>query len=340
MADLDSFINGLPKAELHVHLEGTLEPELMLALAERNGIAVPYATAEAARAAYQFQNLQSFLDIYYRGADALRTEEDFHDLAAAYLARARADNVRHVEAFFDPQSHTGRGIAFGAVFEGIEAAFEEAEREHGLSWRLIMCFLRHLSEDAALATLEDAEPYLGRIVGVGLDSSELGNPPSKFSRVFAAAGGKGLRLVAHAGEEGPAAYVREALHLLHVERIDHGNKSLDDLDLVAELVERRIPLTVCPLSNVRLRNVDRIEDHPFRTMLELGLNASIHSDDPPYFGGYINDNYRAVAHGLGLSADDLVTAARNSFRSAFVEPDHRRRLIDELQTYARDAAPG
>lgn len=340
MADLDTFINGLPKAELHVHLEGTLEPEMMLALAERNGIATPYATAEEARAAYEFENLQSFLDIYYRGCDALRTPEDFHDLAAAYLARARADNVRHVEPFFDPQAHTGRGIAFATMFEGIAAAFEEAEREHGLTSHLILCFLRHLSEDAAFATLQEAEPYLGRIVGVGLDSSELSNPPSKFERVFAAARERGLRLVAHAGEEGPAAYVREALHLLHVERVDHGNKSLDDIDLVAELVERRIPLTVCPLSNVRLRNVDRIEVHPFKQMLELGLNASIHSDDPPYFGGYINDNYRALAHGLGLTADDVVTAARNSFRSAFIEPDHRRRLIDELEAYAERAAPG
>lgn len=312
------FIAALPKAELHLHIEGSLEPELMFALAARNGVAIPYASVEEVRAAYAFSNLQDFLDIYYAGADVLRTRADFHDLAAAYFDRAAADGVLHAEIMFDPQTHTARGIAFCEVIEGLLSAMAEAEVRHGMTSALIMSFLRHLSEEEAFATLDEATPWLDRIAAVGLDSSEVGHPPEKFARVFAAARAKGLKLVAHAGEEGPPDYVRQALDLLAVDRIDHGNRSLEDTALVARLVEQGMTLTVCPLSNLKLCVVDRIEDHPIDIMLAQGLRATINSDDPAYFGGYVADNYRAVAAARGLDRAALATLARNSFTGSFL----------------------
>lgn len=320
MDDLDAFIAGLPKAELHLHIEGSLEPEQMFEFARRNGVAIPFDSVEAVRAAYEFSNLQDFLDIYYAGADVLRTEADFRDLAIAYFERAAADGVRHAEIFFDPQTHTARGIAMGTVIEGLLAGMQDAERRLGVTSQLILCFLRHLDEEDAFRTLEAAEPWLDRIAGVGLDSSELGHPPCKFARVFAAAAAKGLKRVAHAGEEGPADYVREALDLLQVDRLDHGNRSLDDPALVARLARSGMTLTVCPLSNVKLCNVETIDAHPIDRMLELGLRATVNSDDPAYFGGYVGENYRAVARGRGLSKQQLATLARNSFLGSFL-PD-------------------
>ncbi len=318
MTDLDSFITGLPKAELHLHIEGSLEPELMFALARRNGVAIPYADVEAVRAAYAFGNLQDFLDIYYAGADVLRTRQDFHDLAVAYFDRAAADGVIHAEIMFDPQTHTARGIPFAEVIEGLLSACAEAEARHGITSLLILSFLRHLSEDDAFATLAEAEPWLGRIAAVGLDSSEMGHPPEKFARVFAAAAEKGLRLVAHAGEEGPPAYVYEALDLLKVDRIDHGNRALEDSGLVERLAREGMTLTVCPLSNLKLCVIDTIDQHPIDTMLALGLKATINSDDPAYFGGYVADNYRAVAGARELDRAALATLARNSFTGSFL----------------------
>lgn len=315
------FIAALPKAELHLHIEGSLEPELMFALAKRNGVAIPYASVEAVRAAYAFSNLQDFLDIYYAGADVLRTRADFHDLAAAYFDRAAADGVVHAEIMFDPQTHTARGIPFAEVIEGLLSAMAEAEARHGMTSALIMSFLRHLSEEEAFATLEEATAWLDRITAVGLDSSEVGHPPEKFARVFAAARAKGLKLVAHAGEEGPPEYVRQALDLLDVDRIDHGNRSLEDAALVARLADEGMTLTVCPLSNLKLCVVDRIEDHPIDAMLAQGLRATINSDDPAYFGGYVADNYRAVAAARGLDRATLATLARNSFTGSFLPPD-------------------
>lgn len=333
MTDLDAFIAGLPKAELHLHIEGSLEPEMMFALARRNGMTIPFASVEAVRAAYAFSNLQDFLDIYYAGAAVLRTEQDFHDLALAYFARAAADGVVHAEIFFDPQTHTERGIPFGVVAEGLLAGMRAAEAQYGITSQLILCFLRHLDEDAALATLATAEPWLDRIVGVGLDSSELGHPPSKFARVFARAGAMGLRRVAHAGEEGPAAYVREAIELLHVDRIDHGNRALEDPLLVTQLARSGMTLTVCPLSNVKLCNVAGIDAHPIDTMLRLGLRATVNSDDPAYFGGYIADNYRAVARARGLDRAALATLARNSFLGAFLPDATVTALLARLDAY-------
>ncbi len=320
MTDLATFCAALPKAELHLHIEGSLEPEMMVALARRNGVAIPFASVEEARAAYRFTDLQSFLDIYYAGADVLRTEEDFHDLAAAYFDRAAADGVTHAEIFFDPQTHTHRGIPFEVVVKGLLAAIDGAEARHGMSVHLIMSYLRHLDEDDAFATLRLAEPWLDRFVGVGLDSSEVGNPPAKFARVFAASRERGLRLCCHAGEEGPPAYVAEAVDLLGVDRIDHGNRCLEDPLLTARLARAATTLTVCPLSNVALRNVDRLADHPIDRMLAAGLRATVHSDDPAYFGGYIAENFRAVAAARGLSRDALATLARNSFLGSFL-PD-------------------
>lgn len=318
MTDLDAFITGLPKAELHLHIEGSLEPELMFALAGRNGVTIPYASVEDVRAAYAFSNLQDFLDIYYAGADVLRTQQDFHDLATAYFDRAAADGVVHAEIMFDPQTHTARGIAFGVVIEGLLSAMAQAQARHGMTSCLILCFLRHLSEEDAFATLAEAEPWLDRIAAVGLDSSELGHPPEKFARVFAAARAKGLRLVAHAGEEGPPAYVWEALDVLHVDRIDHGNRALEDPELVQRLAGEGMTLTVCPLSNLKLCVIDAIGDHPIDAMLAQGLQATINSDDPAYFGGYVADNYRAVAGARGLGMEQLATLARNSFTGSFL----------------------
>lgn len=318
MTELDAFITGLPKAELHVHIEGTLEPELMFALAARNGMALPFADVEAVRAAYAFSNLQDFLDIYYAGAAVLLTDRDFHDLAMAYFARAAADGVVHAEVMFDPQTHTARGVAFAEVIGGLLSAMDEARARFGMTSLLIMSFLRHLSEDEAFATLAEAEPWLDRITAVGLDSSELGHPPEKFARVFAAARARGLKCTAHAGEEGPPAYVSAALDALAVDRIDHGNRALEDPALVRRLVGRGMTLTVCPLSNLKLKGIARIEDHPIDRMLAAGLNATINSDDPAYFGGYIADNYRAVATARGLSRADLAQCARNSLTGSFL----------------------
>ncbi len=331
--DRNAFIAGLPKAELHLHIEGSLEPEMLFALATRNDVAIPFATVDAVRAAYAFSNLQDFLDIYYQGMAVLRTEADFYDLTAAYLARAAADNVRHVEIFFDPQGHTERGVAFETVITGITRALDDA-RATGLTARLILCFLRHLNEAEAQATLDEALPFLHLIDGVGLDSSEQGHPPAKFARVFARARALGLKLVAHAGEEGPPDYIREALDVLGVDRIDHGNRALEDPALVARLATSGMCLTVCPLSNLKLCVVPDLAAHPLRTMLQQGLRAMVNSDDPAYFGGYVNANYTAIAEALDLTRDELVTLARNSFTGAFLAPDERDRHLAAIAAYA------
>ena len=332
-AERTAFIAGLPKAELHLHIEGSLEPELMFELAQRNGVVIPFASVDEVRAAYAFANLQDFLDIYYQGMGVLHTEQDFHDLTAAYLARAHADHVRHVEIFFDPQGHTARGIAFATVLNGITRALDEAETRHGITSKLIMCFLRHLSEADAEATLDEALPYLDRIDGVGLDSSEVGHPPSKFQRVFARARTLGLKIVAHAGEEGPPAYVHEALDLLKVDRIDHGNRSLEDPALTRRLAAEGICLTVCPLSNLKLCVVDDLAAHPLRVMLGAGLVATVNSDDPSYFGGYVNANYQAVADALDLSRAELITLARNSFTGSFLDDEAKARHLAAITAY-------
>jgi adenosine deaminase len=323
-------VSSLPKAELHLHIEGTLEPELMFALARRNDVALPFADIEAVRRAYVFSDLQSFLDIYYQACAVLVTEDDFADLASAYLARAHAQGVRHAEIFFDPQSHTSRGVTMGTVIGGLRRALDRAEHELGITSHLILCFLRHLPEDDAQRTLDEALPFREHLTAVGLDSGEQGNPPSKFARVFARARAEGLRAVAHAGEEGPPEYVWEALDLLGAERIDHGVRSLEDDDLVARLVRQQTPLTVCPFSNVRLRVVDTLADHPLRRMLERGLRVTINSDDPAYFGGYVGDNYEGVRRDLGMTDDELVQCARNSFEASFVDDEARRALLAEL----------
>ncbi|MFN3514723.1 MAG: adenosine deaminase [Phenylobacterium sp.] len=334
MSALDTFIRGLPKAELHLHIEGSLEPEQMFAFARRNRIALPFSSVEEVRAAYAFSNLQDFLDIYYQGAQVLLTEEDFRDLALAYFRRAAADGARHAEIFFDPQTHTDRGVPFAVVADGLLAGMAQAERELGITSKLILCFLRHLSEEAAFETLRQAEPYLDRIVGVGLDSSEVGHPPSKFVRVFKAARERGLKLMAHAGEEGPPDYVHEALDLLGVDRIDHGNRSLEDPVLVERLAREGMTLTVCPLSNLKLCVVDDLKNHPLKRMLDLGLKATINSDDPAYFGGYLGENWIATAKAVGLTRDDLVTLARNSFTGSFLEPAEIDRRLAEIDAYA------
>jgi len=337
MTDTD-FIAGLPKAELHLHIEGSLEPELMFALAKRNKIAIPFASVEDVRAAYSFSRLQDFLDIYYAGADVLRTAQDFHDLAIAYFDRAAADGVVHAEIMFDPQTHTARGVAFDVVIEGLISAMAEAEARHGMSSKLIMSFLRHLDEEDAFATLEAARPWLDRIDAVGLDSSELGHPPEKFARVFAEARAVGLRLVAHAGEEGPPEYVYQALDLLGIDRLDHGNRSLEDPVLTARLARTSMTLTVCPLSNLKLCVVDDMVDHPIDRMLREGLRATINSDDPAYFGGYIADNYRAAAAARGLDRDDLALLARNSFLGSFLPDDAVAAHLARLDAYVEQAA--
>ncbi len=327
----DDFVAGLPKAELHIHIEGSLEPEMMFALARRNGVALPFADVEAARAAYDFSRLQDFLDLYYQGAAVLLTEQDFHDLALAYFDRAAADGVVHAEIFFDPQTHTARGVPFQVVADGLLAGMDEARARHGLTSKLILCFLRHLPEDDAFATLKAAEPWLDRIAGVGLDSSELGHPPENFARVFAAAGALGLKRVAHAGEEGPPDYVRGALDLLKIDRLDHGNRALEDQDLTERLAREAMTLTVCPLSNLKLCVVNDIAAHPIARMLKLGLRATINSDDPAYFGGYVNANYRAVAP--ALTRADIATLARNSFLGSFLPPEDIARHLAAVDTY-------
>lgn len=326
---LDAFIAGLPKAELHLHIEGSLEPELMFELARRNRVAIPFDSVEAVRAAYSFSNLQDFLDIYYAGADVLRTERDFHDLAVAYFERAAGDSVRHAEIFFDPQTHTDRGIPFQVAADGLLSGMAEANARLGVSSKLILCFLRHLDEDAAFATLKAAEPWLDRIEGVGLDSSEVGHPPSKFQRVFDAAGSLGLKRVAHAGEEGPPDYVWQALDLLKIDRMDHGNRSMEDPALIRRLAAEGMTLTVCPLSNHKLCVVDDLNDHPVPEMLRQGIKVTLNSDDPAYFGGYVNENYRQLAHAVGLTREQLAGMARNSFTGSFLDrTDIDRRLVE------------
>jgi adenine deaminase len=329
----DAFIQGLPKAELHLHIEGTLEPELTFRLAHKHGVTLKFASVEALRRAYEFDDLQSFLDLYYEGAGVLRDEQDFYDLTRAYLERAHADGVVHVEIFFDPQTHTDRGVPIEVVIGGIYGALVDGRRDFGISHRLILCFLRHLSEEAAMATLDQAKPFLGRIAAVGLDSSEAGHPPAKFSRVFAQARALGLRTVAHAGEEGPPAYIYEALDDLKVARIDHGVRAEEDPVLCSRLAAERIPLTVCPLSNVKLRVFKRIEDHNLKRLLERGLQVTINSDDPAYFGGYIGENYRACVRGLDLGRDAVIQLARNSITASFLDQEAQRALLDRLDAF-------
>jgi len=328
--DLASLIQRIPKAELHLHIEGTLEPELMMKLAQRNRIKLPYASVEDVRRAYDFSNLQSFLDIYYAGAQVLRMEQDFYDLTWAYLKRAAQDNVRHVEIFFDPQTHTDRDVSFGTLIAGIYSALQDGESKLGITFRLIMCFLRHLSANDAMATLEEALPYKSRIHGVGLDSSELGHPPSKFVAVFDRARDEGFLTVAHAGEEGPPAYIWEALDLLKVERIDHGVRCLEDPLLVKRLAREQIPLTVCPLSNLKLCVFDTLEEHNLKQLLEAGLCATINSDDPAYFRGYIGENFLRSQQALDLTADHIYTLAKNAFTASFLSDDEQKRYIAEL----------
>ncbi|HEX8786587.1 MAG TPA: adenosine deaminase [Telluria sp.] len=327
-------LRAMPKAELHIHIEGSLEPELIFELAQRNSVSLAYPSVEALREAYAFTDLQTFLDIYYAGASVLLTEQDFYDMTAAYLRRTAADNVRHAEIFFDPQTHTARGVAFETVINGIWRACQDGP----INASLIMCFLRHLSEEEAIATLDDALPFLDKLVGVGLDSSELGHPPEKFARVFERARQLGLRLVAHAGEEGPADYIESALDLLNVERIDHGVRCLDDPGLVQRLVREQVPLTVCPLSNIKLRVFDVMGHHSLRRLLDAGLCATVNSDDPAYFGGYVNDNYLAAFEALPLDAGHARQLARNSFEAAFVEPEQKRAWLAEVDAFF--SAPG
>ena len=324
-AAIEDFIRRLPKAELHLHIEGSLEPELTFELARKHGVTLKHASVEALRAAYDFRDLQSFLDLYYAGADVLRDEDDFYALTTAYLRRAHADGVVHVEIFFDPQTHTERGIAFTTVLDGIRRALVDGEREFGISHRLILCFLRHLSAEAAMQTLVEALPYKQHLAAVGLDSSERGHPPSKFAAVFERARAEGLRAVAHAGEEGPPEYIREALDLLKVERIDHGVRCEEDPALVERLVREGIPLTVCPLSNVKLCVYPRIGEHNLKRLLDRGVKVMINSDDPAYFGGYVGANYLAVQRGLDLSRADLVQLARNSIDASFLDAADKAR---------------
>ena len=322
---------AVPKAELHIHIEGSLEPELIFELARRNGVALAYPSVEALRAAYAFTDLQSFLDISYAGASVLLQPQDFHDMAWAYFGRAKADNVVHAELFFDPQTHTARGVPMAAVIEGLSGACKRAESELGISSALILCFLRHLSEEDAFATLEAALPYRGHFIGVGLDSSEVGHPPEKFQRVFARCRELGFKVVAHAGEEGPPEYMWQAIDLLKVQRIDHGVAALQDPLLMAELAHTRLPLTVCPLSNLKLCVVDDLRDHPLKKMLDAGLCATVNSDDPAYFGGYLNANFEQTVQALDLSRDEVVQLAKNSFEASFIGPERRAQCLSALE---------
>jgi adenosine deaminase len=330
MPDTNALIARLPKCELHIHVEGSLEPELMFALARRNGVRLPYASVEAVRQAYRFGNLQDFLDLYYQGMSVLITEQDFYDLAWAYLERAHTDNVRHVEMFFDPQGHTSRGISFATVIDGLSRAIGDAGRKLGIKASLIMCFLRHLDDADAERTLDCALSFKDRIVGVGLDSSERGNPPGKFKRVFHRAREAGFFLTAHAGEEGPPSYVWEALDVLGVARIDHGVRAIEDEALIDRLARERIPLTVCPLSNVRLRVVEDLAHHPLRRMLAKGVAVTVNSDDPAYFGGYVQENYRAAAQALGLERDEIAAIVRNGIAASLLLPSEKTTLLAEV----------
>lgn len=325
-------IRALPKAELHVHIEGTFEPELMFAIAQRNQIEIPYKSVEEVKQAYNFHNLQSFLDIYYAGANVLVHEQDFYDLAWAYFEKCHEDRVMHTEMFFDPQTHTDRGVAFETVINGLQRACDDAQTKYGISSHLIMCFLRHLSEEAAFETLAQAMPFKNQIIGVGLDSSEVGHPPSKFERVFAEAREAGFLVVAHAGEEGPAEYVWEALDLLKVNRIDHGVRSEEDPALMQRLIAEKMPLTVCPLSNLKLCVVDNMAEHNIRRLLQQGVHVTVNSDDPSYFGGYMNDNFIAITEALSLSNDELKKLAQNSFEASFISDAEKQKWITAIQS--------
>ena len=327
---LPSLLRAMPKAELHIHIEGSLEPELIFALAQRNGISIPYASVEELRSAYAFTNLQSFLDIYYAGASVLITEQDFYDMAHAYFIKAAADNVIHTELFFDPQTHTARGVSMDVVVSGLYRACIDAETELGISASLIMCFLRHLSEEEAFEALEQALPHRAKIIGIGLDSGEVGNPPEKFARVFARCRELGFHLVAHAGEEGPPAYVWTALDVLKVERIDHGVQSSKDAALMKRLADDRIALTVCPLSNLKLCVFPDLASHNIKQLLDAGLAATVNSDDPAYFGGYMNDNFTQTFAATGLQAQHAYILTRNSFEASFTDASVKRRYIDRL----------
>jgi len=329
-----ALIERLPKAEIHIHIEGSLEPEMMIELARRGNVSLPYASVEDCRKAYNFSCLQDFLDLYYQGMSVLRTQQDFYDLATAYLRRSQADNVRHAEIFFDPQAHLERGISFETVFEGLWRALEDGEKNFGIKSSLIMCFLRHLDEADAARTLDLALPYKDRIIGVGLDSSENGHPPEKFKNVFARAREEGFLLVAHAGEEGPPDYVWQALDILGVDRIDHGNRALEDAALVQRLRADRMALTVCPLSNTCLANVADMKQHPIRRMLELGLNATVNSDDPAYFGGYMNANFHAIDEALNLSRNEIVTLARNGIAATFMPDAEKAAALADFDAVA------
>jgi len=335
---LPDLLRAMPKAELHIHIEGSLEPELIFALARRNQVAIPYASVEALRQAYAFTNLQSFLDIYYAGASVLLVEQDFHDMAMAYLERAAADNVVHAELFFDPQTHTARGVDIGVVIQGLHRACQDARARWGIDASLILCFLRHLSEADALATLEQALPYRDLLIGVGLDSSELGHPPEKFAQVFARSRALGLHVVAHAGEEGPPAYIWSALDVLQAERIDHGVQAVHDSALVQRLAAERVPLTVCPLSNLKLCVFPDLAQHNLPQLLEAGLVATINSDDPAYFGGYMNENFLQTFAATGMGAEQAYTLARNSFEASFTTPELQQAWVEQLDgVFARYA---
>ena len=333
MMSIDEFIKTIPKAELHVHIEGTFEPELMFQIAKRNNIPIKYQSVNELQMAYNFRNLQSFLDIYYAGAKVLITQQDFYDLTRAYLEKAHSQNVIHTEIFFDPQTHTNRGVAFSSVITGINRAMKDAQTEWGISSNLILCFLRHLSEEEAIQTFREALEFRELFIGVGLDSSELGHPPSKFQRLFELAMKEGFKTVAHAGEEGPAEYVWEAIKLLKVARIDHGNNSLNDEKLVRELVKRKIPLTVSPLSNLKLNVVGDLKKHPLKKMLEKGLLATINSDDPAYFGGYVNENFIAVANAINLTKKDIKELAKNSFMASFSDEARKKNWIEKVEKF-------
>ena len=337
---MKSFIQDIPKAELHIHIEGSLEPELMFTIAKRNGLKLPFDSVEALRNAYEFDDLQSFLDIYYQGADVLIHEQDFYDMTWAYLKKAGRQNVRHTEIFFDPQTHTHRGIPFETIINGIHYALQDAQSKLGISTMLIMCFLRHLSADDAMETLQQGLPYQELITAVGLDSSESGNPPEKFITVFDRARAAGFLAVAHAGEEGPPDYIWQAIEKLKVSRIDHGVRCIEDSNLVKRLVEKQIPLTVCPLSNVKLKVFDDISRHNLKQLLDLGLCVTVNSDDPAYFGGYINENFQALAEAGGLIRDDIYRLAKNSFLAAFINPNKKEMFIAELDNFIASRRSG
>ena len=330
---IHNFIEGIPKAELHLHIEGTFEPDLMFEIARRNNISINYKSVDELKKAYNFNNLQEFLDIYYAGASVLIYEQDFYDLTWAYLTKVHEQNLVHTEIFFDPQTHTDRGISFDTVIQGIHSALEDAKEKLGISSQLIMCFLRHLDEVAAFDILEQALPYKKWIAGVGLDSSEMGHPPSKFENVFSKALDEGFITVAHAGEEGPAAYVWEAINLLKISRIDHGNRSLEDDQLIKHIAEKQIPLTVCPLSNLALKVVEDLKDHPLLQLMEAGLMVTINSDDPAYFGGYMNENYIQIAAALNLSKKQITELAKNSFKASFLSDVEKEKLMNQVEDY-------